>query len=228
MGPGDQNLGTVAVGGIADVHHVDTEMLALLRNFAGDLLAGHQNGLGGLRAGADPQGDVVVPGINAGDHTGENFMLLGAEFVVNHAPLGLPQTLDDDLLAVSGGDAAKLHVVDRQIHNVADLVTGGDGVGFFQRHLVVGVYIVLFVHHVLLNEHLQIVMGLVHVHNDVFNALVVPLVGGGDGLDDLIQHKGLRNAALLFQQRQGLEDGRGIHTGGLFLLLLASHCSISP
>ena len=65
-------------------------------------------------------------------------------------------------------------------------------------------------------------MVLVHVHDDVFNALVVPLVGGGDGLDDLVHHEGLGDIALLFQHGQGGEDLRAVHAGGLFLLF-ASH-----
>ena len=149
-------------------------------------------------------------------------MLLGVELVVDHAALGLPQALDDDLLAVAGGDAAKLRVVHGDIDDIADLVLGGNGLGLRQGHLVEGVHIVLFVHHVFLDEHLQRLAGLVHVHDDVLHAVVVPLIGGDNGLNDLFHHKGLGNAPLLFQQSQGGEDLRGIHACGFFLLF-ASH-----
>ena len=59
-------------------------------------------------------------------------------------------------------------------------------------------------------------------HEGVENVIVVPLVRGGDGLDNLIHHKGLGDPTLLFQQLQRGKDLRGVHPGG-FLLLLASH-----
>ena len=68
-------------------------------------------------------------------------------------------------------------------------------------------------------------MLLVHVHDDVLHAVVVPLVGGGDGLNDFVHHKGLGDVALLFQQLQRGKNLRGVHAGGFFLLL-ASHGSI--
>ena len=58
----------------------------------------------------------------------------------------------------------------------------------------------------------------IHVHDDVFHTVVVPLVGGGQGLDDLIQHEALGNAPLLFQQGQGGKDLRGVEAHGLLLL----------
>ncbi len=82
--------------------------------------------------------------------------------------------------------------------------------GLLDGHLVGGVHVVLLLHHVLLDEHLQVLMLLIHVHDDVFHVRVVPLVGGGEGLDDLIHHEGLGDAPLLFQQSQSREDLRGI------------------
>ena len=220
MGPGDQDLGTA--GGAADVHHIHLDVHPLGELLAGDLLARHQQSLGGLGAGADAKGYVAVPGINAGDHAGQDLVLLGVELVVHLAALGFPQALNDDLLAVAGGDTAELRVVHGNIHDVADLILGGDGLGLGQRHLIGGVHIVLFVHHVLLDVHLQGLVLLVHIHDDVLHAVVIPLVGGGDGLDDLIHHKGLGNVALFLQQSQSREDLRRVHANG-FLLLFASH-----
>ena len=154
-------------------------------------------------------------------------MLLGVELVVHHAPLSLPQALDDDLLAVAGGDAAELHRVHGDIHDVAHLILGGELLGLLDGHLVGGVHVVLFLHHVLLDEHLQVLMLLIHIHDDVLHVRVVPLVGGGQGLHDLLHHEGLGDAPLLLQQSQCREDLRGIEAYGL-LLLFAFHVTDSP
>ena len=81
-------------------------------------------------------------------------MLLGVELVIHHAALRFPEALDNDLLAVAGSDAAKLRVVHRDVHHVADLVFGGNGLGLLNGDLVEGVHIVLLRHHVLLHVHL--------------------------------------------------------------------------
>ena len=220
MGPGDEDLGTP--GGPADFHHIDLDVAALGELLAGDLFTGEQQGFGGLAAGADAQGDVARAGIDAGHHAGEDLMLLGVELVVHHAPLGLPQALDDDLLAVAGGDAAELHGVHGDVDDVAHVVLGGEVLGLLHGHLVGGIHVVLFLHHVLLYVHAQILVGLVHVHDDVFHTLMVPLVGGGQSLDDLIHHEALGNAPLLLQQGQGGKDLCGVEAHGL-LLLFAFH-----
>ena len=220
MGTGDEHLGTA--GGPADLHHVHLHVHALGQLLAGHLLAGHEQSLRGLAAGADAQRDVAVAGIDAGDHTGEDLMLLGVELVVHHAALGLPQALDDDLLAVAGGDAAELHRVHGEVDDVSHLIAGGDVLGLLHQDLIGGVHIVLLGHHVLLHEHLHGVAHLVHVHDHVLHAVVIPLVGGGQGLDDLIEHEGLGDAPLLLQQFQGGEDLRGVEADGL-LLLFAFH-----
>ena len=94
------------------------------------------------------------------------------------------------------------------------------GVG--QGDLVAGVYVVLFIHHGLLDVHPQVLVGLIHVHDHIFHFVVVPLVGGDQRLDDLLHHEGLGNAPLLLQQRQGGKDFSGVEAHGL-LLLLAFH-----
>ena len=222
MGPGNDDLGTPGIP--ADLHYVDLEPAALGELLAPDLLAHGEDGLGGVRAGADLKGGVAGTGIHAGDDAGEDLVLLGVELVIDHAALGLPQALDDDLLAVAGGDAAELHVVHGKVDGVADLILGGEGPGLLQGHLVGGIHVILLVHHGLLDIHLQGLMLLVHVHDNVLHVGVVPLVGGGQGLDDLIHHEGLGDVALLLQQGQRREDLGAVHAGGFFLLLLASRC----
>ena len=220
MGTGDEDLGTA--GGAADIHHVNTHVHALGELLALDLLAAHQQSLGGLGAGADAQAHIAGAGVDAGDDTGEDLVLFGVELVIHHAALCLTQALDDDLLAVAGGDAAKLGVIHGDVHDIADLILGGQSLGLGQGHLVEGIHIILFVHHVLLDVHLQGLVLLIHIHDHVLHALVVTLVGGGDGLDDLVHHEGLGNVALFLQHGQGGEDLRAVHANGFFLLF-ASH-----
>ena len=127
-------------------------------------------------------------------------MLLGVELVVDHAPLGLPEALDDDLLAVSGGDAPELHVVHGDVHHAAQVHPAVLGPGFVHAHLGAGV--LHFLYDLLLDVHPQVLLGLVHVHDHVLHALVVLLIGGGQRLDDLLHHKGGRDATLLLQHIQ--------------------------
>ena len=156
-------------------------------------------------------------------------MLFGVELVVDLAPLGFPETLDDDLFAVSRGDAAKLHLVHGDVHHVPDFIPGGNGLGLLQGHLVEGVHIVLLVHHGFADEHTKLLADLVRLHHDVFlfHILVVPLIGRGDGLDHFFQHGLLGDTALLLQKLQGGEDLPGVHAGGFFLLFASHRCRFS-
>jgi hypothetical protein len=188
----------------AHVDKVDLDALTLDERLTLDLLAGEKNGVCRFRAGADAKGRIARAGIDARDDTGENFVLLGVVFVVDHAALGFAQALDDDLLAVARGDAAEFDVVDGNVDDIADIVLGGDGLRVIEAHLRAGV--LDLIHDFLLHEHLEFALALVHIDHDVFHALVVALVGGGERLNDLIHHKGLRNAAFLFQHRKRCED----------------------
>ena len=199
---GDDDLR--AAGLAAHVDKIDLDALTLDQLFALDLLAGEQQRVRRLRARADAQGSVARARIDARDDTGEDLVLLGVVFVVDHAALGLAQALNDDLLAVARGDSAELDVVDREVDDVANIILGGNGLGFVKAHLRAGV-LDLF-DDFLLHEHFQLALALVHVDHHVFHALVVALVGGGERLNDLIHHKGLGNAAFLFQHRKCCED----------------------
>ncbi len=119
MGTGNQHLRSPI--GAAHIHHIDLDMSALGQFLVGHLLAGHQKGFGSVGPGADLQGHRAVPGVHAGDDAGENLMLFGVEFVVNHAPFGFPEALDNHLLPVARGDASELHLIHLDVHHVPDL-----------------------------------------------------------------------------------------------------------
>ena len=127
VGAGDQHLR--AAGGAAHLYQIHLDHLPLVQLLAGHLLVHGQHRLGGLRAGADAEHHVAAAGIDAADGAGEDLVLLAAPLVVDHAVLGLPQTLNDDLLAVAGGDAAELHGLHGEIHHAAQLILGGDTLG---------------------------------------------------------------------------------------------------
>ena len=198
MGAGDQHLR--AAGGAADLHQINLHHLALGQRLAGHLLILGQHSLGALVAGADLQDHVAVAGVDPHHGTGQDLVLLGAPLVIDHAVLGLPQALNDDLLAVAGGNAAEFHVFHRQVHHAAQLVLGTEPAGLLQRDLGTGI-LHLF-HDLLLHIHPQVVLFLVHVHDHVLHALVIPLIGGGQGLNDLAHHEVLRNPPFLLQHSQ--------------------------
>ena len=198
MGAGDQYLR--AAGGAADLHQINLHHLTLGQRLANYLLVLGQHGLGALAAGADLQDHVAVAGVDPHHGAGQDLVLLGVELVIDHAVLGLAQTLNDDLLAVAGGDAAEFHIFHRNIHHAAQLVFGAALFGVLQRDLVGGIHDLL--HDLLLHVHAQVVLVLVHVHDHVLHALVIPLIGGGQGLNDLAHHEVLGNAPFLLQHSQ--------------------------
>ncbi|MPM44086.1 hypothetical protein SDC9_90764 [bioreactor metagenome] len=225
MGPGDQHLRSS--GGPANLHHVDLDVHSLHQLLAGDLLAGHQKRLGGLGPCADAQRDVSVSRVQPGDHAGENLMLLGVELLVHHASLGLPKALNDHLLTVTGGNAAKVRVVHGDVDHVANFVFGGKLFGLLQGHFVEGVHVVFLVHHVFLDKHLKRPALHIHVHDHVIHLiLAIPFIGGDQRLDNFLQHKGLGDVPLLFNHLKRGENLIAIHADEL-LLLLASHCLYS-
>ena len=225
MGTGNEHLRPL--GGAADFHHIHTQAHALHIALALHLLAGSQEGLGGLTAGTDAQAGGAGAGINAGDHAGEDLVLLGGELIIDHAPLGLAHTLDDHLAGGLGGDAAEVTGLDLDADHVAQLGLGQLGAGHLQAHLGAGVVDLL--HHVLLDEHADGTLLLVGLHADVVaHAFVIPLVGGHQSLGDLLQHIGLGNALFLLNQVDG---GKKLHPvqfiGLLRFRVLLRHSSIS-
>ena len=202
MGAGDEDLG--ALGGLADLHHVHLQPLALHIVLALHLLVGAQIGVGELRAGADAQGGSPGAGVDAGDLAGEQLVLLGGELVVHHALLRLPDALDDDLAGGLGGDAAKALGLDLNADHVPQLGPGEGGLGLGQADLGGGV--VYLLHHVLFQEHAHGVGLRIGVHHQVVaHALVVPAVGGDQGLGDLLHHIAGLDPLLLLDLSDGGE-----------------------
>ena len=224
MGAGDEYLRSL--GGAAHLHYVDAQSHPFEVRLALDLLAGGQEGLGGLAARADAQAHRAGAGIDAGDHAGEDLVLLGGELVVDHPPLGLPHTLDDHLAGGLGGDAAEIAGAHLDADDVAKLGVGQLLPCHLEAHLGAGVVDLL--HHVLLDEHAHGTGLLVGLHGHVVpRALVVPLVGGHQGLGDFLQHVGLGDTLLLLNQVDGGKELRPVQLVGLlrFGILLRHNCT---
>ena len=201
MGPGHQHLGPAAAA--AHLHHVDADGIALFEDFAVDLLGTGEQRVSLVSAGADANGHVIGGGLDAQHRAGENLMLLGGEALKDHAPLGLANALDDDLLGSLGGDAAKglgLHI---HIHQVAQLSMGVDAAGGVQRDLRRRSDDV--VHHFFLHIHMHSVFIALDEHV-VGISILVFLIRGHQCLGDLFHHIGLGNAPLLLQLRQSSKN----------------------
>ena len=124
-------------------------------------------------------------------------MLLGVVLLVDHAALGLAQALDDDLLAVAGGDTAELLGLDRNADDVADLGALADAVRRLLADLNIGVDDALDDR--FLDDHLDLLFRL--VENDLHIVLTVGRVlteRRQHGLADLLVHIFARDALFLF------------------------------
>ena len=224
MGPGQEDLGPP--GGPADLHHIDLQAVALVDGFPPDLLTGGQEGVGVLAAGADAEAGRPVPGVDAGHHAGEDLVLLGAELVVDHAPLRLTDALDDDLPGGLGGDAAEVPGLDLDADHVPQLGVGDGAPGLLQGDLGGG--IVHALHDVLEDEHPHLAGLGVGLDLDVVpGPLVVPLVGGGQGLGDLLHHIAGGDALFLLDLGNGGEELlAGVLSAVGFFRIFSRHSSI--
>ena len=118
--------------------------------------------------------------------------------------LGLPDTLDNDLAGGLGGNAAKVLGLDLDADHIPQLGVGDGPAGLLQRHL--GGRVVHGLHDVLEDEHAHLAgLGVGLDLNVVPGALVVPLVGRGQGLGDLLHHIAGGNALLLLDLGNGGE-----------------------
>ena len=142
--------------------------------------------------------------------------------------LRLPDALNDNLAGGLGGDASEILGADLAGHHVAQLDMGQAPAGILQGDLGVGV-----IHHlnyIPADHHADDIPLLVGNHRHVVShALVVPLIGGGQGLADLFQHVFLFDAPLFFQLIQGQEKFPVVLLLGVFSFLCSlSHLDYTP
>ena len=200
MGPGDEDLGPPA--GAADLHHIDLQPVAFPHHFAPDLLRGGEIGVGGLPVAGDAQGDRAVAGVYPGNSAQKHLVLFGAEHVIDHAVLRLPHALDDHLAGGLGGDAAEVAGLDLNADHIPCLGGGEALAGLVQGDLGEGVGDLL--HDLFFYKHADGLGDLVGLHKDVVgDALVVPFIGGDQGLGDLFQHIAFGDPLFLFNQGDG-------------------------
>ena len=206
MGPGQHDLGTFSAP--ADLHHVNADAVALLDGLAGDLLRGVEHRFGVLPLAGKLQDGAAVAGIDAGDHRGEDLVLLAGVLVGDHAPLRLADALDDDLLGGGGGDAAEIPGLDIDADLIPQLRVGRIGPGLLQRHFRGGVLHIL--HHGLDGLHGDGARLLIDVDKHIVQrgalgvALIQRLVGRYQCLRDPVQHVFLPNTLFLLQVFQCL------------------------
>ena len=195
MGAGDEDLG--AAGGVSDLDHVDLDAVALVQRFGFDALVWGKHGLGILAVGGDADGDTAVSGLDLGDDTGQDLMLLGSKLLIDDAALGLADALDDDLLGGLGGDAPELLCLHGDMQLVADLGALVDLLGGLENDLVAGVLDLL--HDGLDDVHLDALFILLEDDFHIVLALgIVAPEGGKHGLPDLVVHIVAGNALFFF------------------------------
>ena len=214
MGAGDEHLRTL--GGPAHLHHIDPQAAALLIGLAPHLLVDAEVGLRALGAAADAQGHCTAAGINPGDDASEDLVLLGGELVIDHPLLRLPDSLNDDLAGSLGGDAAEVLGLDLNADGVPQLHSGQGQAGLLQADL--SARIVHLLHHLFFQEHADHSGLLVGLHGQVVtHPLVVPAVGGDQGLGDLFHHIALFDALLLLDLGDGGKKLLAVQLGAVDL-----------
>ena len=178
------------------------------------LLGSGEHGVGLVAAAADADDHVARVGQDAQDRCGQDLMLLGGKGVEDHAALGLADALNDDLLGGLGGDAAELLRLDIDVHEVAELRVLVDLARGVERNFGCGRQNV--VHDLLLHIHVHVVALDLDEHI-VGVAFFVLFISGNERLRDLIDHVGLRDAALFFELRQSGENF-GVHFSRVLLV----------
>ena len=131
-------------------------------------------------------------------------MFLGGELLIDNAPLGLADALDDDLLGSLGGDAAKLLGLHRHADHIAHLGPAADLLGSFQNDLMAGV--LNLIHDELVDIHVNPL--LVLIQNDLHIVLALRVVtaeSGQHSLLDFVIHIGLGYALFSLDIRNCLK-----------------------
>ena len=195
MRPADEHLR--AARAVAHLDHVDLDAVALMQHLAADALRRGEHGLGIVRVGADLQKRAAGARVDLIDDAGEDLVLLGIEFFINHAALRLADALNDDLLCSLRRDAAELLGLDRDADHVADLGALADAVRRLLADLNIRVDDARDDR--LLDDHLDLLFVL--VENDLHIVLAVGRVLAErrqHGLTDLLIHIFARNTFFFF------------------------------
>ena len=93
---------------------------------AAHLLGGSQHSVGLILPAADAHDHIAARRLDAQHRRREDLVLLGRERVKDHAALGFPDALDDDLLGGLCGDAPERLRFDLGVHQIAELRVGAD------------------------------------------------------------------------------------------------------
>src|SRR5699024_3867368 len=109
-----------AAGAATHLDQIDLDALALGQLLAADLLGSRQHSLALLAARDYVQIRIARARVDAGDHAGQDLVLLALKLRDHHAALRLADALDDDLLGGLGRDAAERLGRDVDIDDVAD------------------------------------------------------------------------------------------------------------
>ena len=121
MGTGNMDQRTTVCP--VNLQNVNTDQIAGLVLFAGDLLGNTQNCIILLVALTDANKNIAGR-IDAQDGAGQQLLSLGGVALVDNTTLSLPNALDDHLLGGLGGDAAELLDIHGDCHGVAGLQVG--------------------------------------------------------------------------------------------------------
>ena len=150
----------------------------------------------------DAQGHGTVPGIDTGNHAGNQLLLLGAELVIDHPLLRLTDALDNDLAGGLRGYPAEVPGLDLHADHIAQLGLGQGVSCLVQADLRGGV--VHHLHHFLLQKQADSGGLLIGLDDQIFpHPLVVLLIGGQKGLGNLLHHIAGLDALLLLNLGDG-------------------------
>ena len=229
MGTGYMNQR--AAGGLAHLHDIHLDVVALGEVLAGDLLGGGQQCLGGIVALANFYNNITGGGHDPGNGAGEQLLGFAGIALEHHAPLCLADALNHHLLGGLGSNAAKLGNVHGNVDGIAllgiGLIVPGCIDGNFQRPIL------RLCHSGLDLEHGQAVF--VQVYHHVVggqNPMVFPVaaVGVDERLLQPFHHIIHGDALELLQITKTFKNfGADVHLGcfGLFLGS-GSSCHVYP
>ena len=162
-----KDLGTL--GRISDLNDIYLYAVALLEGLGLYSLVGCEHCLGILAVGADADGNASCPRLNAGYDAGEYLVLLGGEFLVDDAALGLTDTLNYDLLCGLRSNAAEFLGFNGDLYRITELGTLGDllsGINIYLKRRILNL-----LNSDLVDVHLDALSALIKQYFDIVSAL---------------------------------------------------------